>query len=203
MKLSVHRWMRMPQGGFLFFFHLSFFSSFFLFLKRTFPLQLLWWQNDFFVFPLPAMREVLAAICLLGDSGSIRKKNAHRSVKLLKAKHWNPSVSVMSTCRTSWMIFFFLFFFSAGTCEWTLTLHVLDTCPWRFLRISAYIRGDKWWQRVWAAASLLAALRDGRARERKFSETLSGRNIEATLKLVTIISWESPWRKHRLVSDPE
>lgn len=196
--------MRMPRGVFFF---PSFFLFFFLpFFKLTFPLQLFWWQNDFFVFPLPAMREVLTAIGLLGDSGSIkkRKKNAHRSVKLLKAKHWNPSVSVMSTCRTSWMFFFFsLFFFSAGTREWTLTLHVLDTCPRRFLRISAYIRGDKWWQRVWAAASLLAALRDGRARERNISETLSGRNIEATLKLVAIISWESPWRKHRLVSDPE
>lgn len=61
-------------------------SSFFLNVR--FPCSYSGGKMIFFVFPLPAMREVLAAICLLGDSGSIRKKkNAHGSVKLLKAKH--------------------------------------------------------------------------------------------------------------------
>lgn len=156
--------MRMPRGGS--FFCLPFFLFFFLsFFKHKFPLQLLLWQNIFFVFPLSAMREVLAAICLLWDIGSIFfLKKAHRRVKLLKAKDWNSSVSVMSTCR---QMEWFFFFFSAGTREWALTSHVLDTCPWRFLWISAHIRENKWWQHVGALASLLAALRDGRWRAKE------------------------------------
>lgn len=108
-----------------FFFHLSFFSSFFLFLNLRFPCS---YSGGKMIF-LPAMREVLTAIGLLGDSGSIkkRKKNAHRSVKLLKAKHWNPSVSVMSTCRTSWMFFFFFPLLLFSRDSW---MNANVTCAW-------------------------------------------------------------------------
>lgn len=90
--------------------------------------------------------------------------------------------------QTSGIFFFFLF--SAGIHEWTLTLHVLDTCPWHFLRISTYFPGNKWWQHVGAPASLLAALRDGRGRavkgKKEKRRTSVGRSIEAALKLAAL-----------------
>lgn len=75
------------------------FLSFFLFLKWTFRLQFLWWQND--CFPLSAMREV-AAVRLLCGASTIEPR---------------PSVSSAPVDKPN----YFFFFFSAGTCERTLS----------------------------------------------------------------------------------
>lgn len=140
-----------------FFFCLSFLLSFLLFLNVSFPCSYSG-GKIFFLFFYSQQWGKSSRLSVCSETAAALKKKkgkkAHRRVELLKAKDWNSSVSVMNTCR---QVEGFFFFFSAGTREWTLTLHVLDTCLWRFLRIRAYIRGKKWWQRIGAPASLLAA----------------------------------------------
>lgn len=123
MKLKVHQF-RMPRGGFI---------------LRTFPLQSLQWQNDFFCCFSP-----------LSDEGSPRgylsarrhktththTKNYDRIARFLKVKRWSSPANVIGNLQNKW----FPPAVPAGTHEWTCYMRLTLACG-VFLWISTYIQG--------------------------------------------------------------
>lgn len=95
----------------------------------------------FVVFPLSAMREVLAAICLLGDTKQ-HTRTQKTTTESRGFSRWSVEARLpmsSATCRTSRVI---------STCgssrdSWMNVLHVLGTCLWRFSLDQHLHPGDK------------------------------------------------------------